>query len=122
MHDTAERLNRIAIQSKEHLQRWIEESGRRWLIFNGRDLVDALPFPEGVDDFMRVVSCYRQYRSQVPSGEVERQIDPILGKEIKVEKMKDETLEVAELDRVIRFCVGLITAKDPNWRLDNPPM
>lgn len=120
--EQVERINRISIQDKEHLLRWLEESGRRWLIFNGRDLVNALPFPEGVEDFMRVIACYRQYRRAVPSGEVERQRDPMLGKLIEVAKMKDETLETAELDRVIRYCIGLLTAKDPTWKLENPPL
>lgn len=122
MKEMSERLLRVSLKDPGHLKEWLEASGRRWLIFDSRDLVDSLPFPDGIDDFMRVVACYREHRSQQPSGRYEIQQDPTLGKTIEVPLMKGELLEVEELDRVIRACIRVITEKDPSWKLENPPM
>lgn len=122
MEEMSQRILNVSIRDKGHLKEWLEKSGRRWLVFDSRDLVDALPFPDGVDDFMRVVACYREYRGQQATGKVEVQKDPTLGKEISIPTMKSDLLEVAELDRVVRYCIRQITEKDPTWKLENPPM
>ena len=122
MEEMAQRILNISIKDAGHLKEWLEVSGRRWLIFDSRDLVDSLPFPEGIDDFMRVVACYREHRTKLPSGHYETQTDPTLGKAIDVPLMKHDLLEVEELDRVIRYCIRQITEKDSSWTLENPPM
>jgi hypothetical protein len=120
IEEQSKRLLRIAIQDPEHLKRWLEESGRSWLVFNSLDLVDALPFPDGVDAFMQLIACYRDYRSAIPSGRTETIMDPTLGKEVTTSIMKTDNLEVEELDRAIRFLIGQITELDPSWDINTP--
>jgi len=48
--------------------------------------------------------------------------NPVTKEQVKVPQMKEETLEVEELDRVIRYLIGQVTEKDPTWKLENPPL
>lgn len=122
LEEITQRYLNVSIKDKEHLKRWLEKSGRRWLLFDSLGLVDSLPFPEGIDDLMRVVACYRDYRQAQPSGRVEIQKDPTLGKEIEVSINKSELLEVEELDRAIRALIRQASERFPTWKLENPPL
>lgn len=113
---------RVAMQSVEHLKRWLEASGRRWLVFPAMELVDALPWPSGVEALMQIVAAYRDHRAAIPSGRTEKIFDPVSHEELVIPVMKGETLEVAELDRAIRYLIGQITERDSSWKLENPPM
>ncbi|UCG51428.1 MAG: hypothetical protein JSW58_14770 [Candidatus Latescibacterota bacterium] len=117
-----ERLHNISMKSPEHLKRWLQESGRRYLVFESADLVDSVPWPEGVDTLIQIIACYGEYRRSKPTGRFETQTDPTLGEKIEVPIMKGELLEVDELDRAIRFLIGQITEREPGWSLENPPM
>jgi hypothetical protein len=119
--EMAERVERVAMKSPDHLKRWLEATGLRWLVLNTAELVDALSFPAGVDTLMQIIACYRDHRRAIPTGS---QIiaDPISGKPIEVAKFKDENLEKEELDRAIRYLVGQITEIDPNWNLNTTPL
>jgi len=123
MSDKEKRLamENSAMKDPEHLKLWLEKSGRRYLVFDGLELVDSLRFPEGVDRFMEIVACYSNHRRTIPSGRFEEQEEPTLGKRVTIPVMKGETLEIGELDRVIRYLVRQITDKEPTWSLDNPP-
>lgn len=116
------RRNNISIKDKGHLKQWLEATGRRWLVFDAINLVDALPWTEGVDDLMRVVACYRDYRSKIPTGRTEVQIDPLLGKQVDVPIMKTDLLEIEELDRCIRNLIRQASEKDPKWNMDHLPL
>lgn len=122
MEERAMALLNVSIKSKDHLKRWLQASGRRWMVFDSKDLVDSLSWPEGITVLMEMIAAYREHRGGIASGEVENQTDPTLGKDIKVPLMKTDALEVAELDRAIRALIGQVTAKDPKWSLSNPPM
>jgi len=121
MEEMSQRILNISLRDKNHLKDWLEQTNRKWLIFNARDLIDALPFPEGIDDLMRVIACYRERRRQIPSARVLKQRDPTLGKKIDVPLMKDEQLEIDEWDRLIRYCIRVITELDPKWNLNSAP-
>lgn len=116
-----ERQQRTAMQSAKHLKLWLEESGRRWLVFDSLDLVDSLQFPEEVALFMGHVSRYRSHRQGMPSGEFDVVADPLSGEKIKIPLYKSDVLEVDELDRVIRYLIGEVTKRDPKWSLEGPP-
>ena len=116
MQERAECLLRVSLKDPEHLKRWLQESGRRYLVFDSVELVDSLPFPEGVDTLMQLVACYRDHRVAIPSGEYEMQ------GEVKVPLCKGEVLEVFELDRVIRDLIRQITERDPTWDVNNRPL
>lgn len=114
--EKAQRRYNVAIKTKEQLKDFLEQSGRSWVVLNSADLVEALSFPEDVQEFMRIVDLYGRYRCSSPSGRTES-----FGcYEIPV--MKTDALEIEELDRVIRFLVGKITEKKSDWSLDDPPL
>lgn len=119
--ERSEAQMRVSMQHPEHLKSWLVASGRRWLVINALELVDALPWPAGVDAFLQIVAAYRDHRGAMPSGRMEVIAHPN-GESITVPVMKGETLEVEELDRAIRYLIGQITAKDSTWKLENPPM
>lgn len=110
-----EQIN-TAIQSPEKLREWLLKSGRQWMVFNGKELVDALPFPDGHEALMQIIMVYRDHRSTIPSGDVE----VVDGQD--VERMKGERLELVELDRCIRSLIEEAGRIDPKWSLDNPPL
>ena len=120
VEERAKCLLNVAIQSPAHLKRWLGSTGRRWLVFNALDLVDALPWPAGLDSLMQLIACYRDHRRQIPSGVVEKQVDPILGQEVEVPLMKSDVLELREMDQLVRFLITEITKKEPGWTLENP--
>ena len=122
VQEQSERLLRVSIKDAEHLKAWLEKSGRRWLVFNAIELVDALPFPDGVDTLIQLIACYRDYRSVQPTGRVESIQEPTLGKTVAAPIYKGEALEVEELDRAIRYLIRQITDKDPDWSLNNEPL
>lgn len=93
----------------------------RELYFNGVELLDALPWPFGVEAFMQVVMAYRDHRRTIESGRAELVKEPT-GEAVELPVYKDETLEVEELDRAIRYLVAQIREKQPDWRLEQSPL
>lgn len=120
--ELAERLLRVSLKDPQHLKKWLAESGRRYLVFDALDLVDSLEFPTGIKKLMEVIASYRDHRLNIPSGEFRNELDPTLGKEIKVSIPKSDVLTVTELDRAIRFLISQITQIDSSWVLERTPM
>jgi hypothetical protein len=106
---------RTAMASPEKLIQWLEASGRSCVVFNARQLVEALPWPEGVSAFAQIVAAYRDHRSTIPTGETET----IAGK--VVDKFHTEALTVTELDRAIRYLISQASTLDSTWSLDRDP-
>lgn len=117
---TAEQAN-VAMKSPEHLKLWLSETGRRWLVLNSLDLVDALPWPDGVQAFLQVCMAYGGHRMAQPSGRKEVITTPT-GEKVEVDVMKTDQLELEELDRAIRYLVAQAYERDPNWKLENPAL
>lgn len=111
-----------AIQSVEHLLQWLDSSGRRWLVFNGHDLIKAMKFPEGHEVLMMIVAAYRDYRRTIPTGGVESMKNPDTGVVVDVPTMKDELLETEELDRAIRYLAAQMYERNPEWSLESDPL
>ena len=111
-----EASRRVAMASAEKLAAWAEASGRGWIVFNTKELIEALPWPDGHQFLQQIIACLRDYRATKQSGRFET----VNGSEIPI--MKSEELEVEELDRAIRFLVGKITEKNPQWTLDGQPL
>jgi len=100
---------RVSINSPEKLKEFLEASGRLWLVFNARHLVESLPWPEGVNSFMQIIDCYRDHRRVIPTGDLDAQTQlPIT---------HGETLTIEELDRCIRYLIEQASKLDPNWKL-----
>ena len=106
---------RTSMASPEKLIQWLEASGRAWLVFNARQLVQALPWPDGASAFAQIVAASRDHRSTVSTGETET----ING--VTVPRFHTEALTVIELDRVIRYLITQASTLDPTWSLDRDP-
>lgn len=115
-----EALARVSIKDKEHLKRWLQQSGRTWLVFNALDLVDALPWPDGVDLLMQIVARYREHRASLETGRHEEQVKPMTGEKVQVPIFKGEALEPEELDLAVRALIGQLRGKEPTWTLEKP--
>lgn len=121
---------RTAMQSPEHMKLWLQESGRRYMVLDGFDMVDAIwtgNNPVGVQEFQDVLSLYRHHRRRIPNGRYGEQLEPMSGKMVQVALTKDEALEPEEADRAIRYLVGLVhdprsPQHIPNWSLENPSL
>jgi hypothetical protein len=117
-----ERRVQLAMSSPDHLKLWLRESGRTWIVLNGPELVDALPWPGGVQELMDLVFLVAQHRSKKPSGRMSTLQDPVTGEDVEVPINKGETLEPEELDRAIRFLVAEIRESLPHWALEDAPL
>lgn len=122
---TPEAIN-CAMKDPAHLKQWMQESKRKWMTFNTKDLVEALPWPTGAQALAEIISIYRDHRRTIPTGDVEVQQhqDEVTGQmvDVKVPLFKDEGLEIEELDRAIRHLISLASEKDPAWKLTNAPL
>lgn len=92
---------RVGMDDPEKLKRWLVESGRRFVIFESVDLVDALSWPDGVEEFKRVVDLYRDHRRTIPSERIEVQPDGN-GDPVEVSCFKGEVLEPEEMLELYR--------------------
>jgi hypothetical protein len=113
---------RTSITSPDHLKRWLEQSGRRWLVLDSVQLVEALPWPDGVSALAQILAALRDHRFAIPTGEFETQYDSEKKCDVRVPLHHTEQLEVCELDRAIRYLIGQITEKDSAWSLENQPL
>lgn len=112
----------VAMKDPEHLKKWLLATGRKYLVLDAIDLVNSLPFPDGVDSFIQIMSCYEDYRRTKPTGRVRVEVEPTLQQKVEVPVMKTQNLEMEELDRAIRFLIRQITEKDPKWTIENNPL
>ena len=110
---------RTAMSSPAHLKLWLKESGRGWLVINSDELVDALPWPAGVQEVMDLVSLVANHRAGLPSGRTQAVEEPLTRSPVEIPVYKTEELEVPELDRAIRFLIAQIVQKSPSWRLED---
>lgn len=117
-----ERQMRLAMSSPEHLKQWLRASGREWIVMNAAELVDALPWPGGVQELADLVTLLAKHRSTKPSGRFSTVKDPLTKEEVAVPIQKSEELEPEELDRAIRFLVAQIRKHRPNWGIEQPAL
>lgn len=101
--DTKKAIENVELKDKDHLKKWLKESGRQWLVFNAMDLVESLPFPEGVRMFQMILDYYREYRREKPTGDIRKEDDPINGDICEVPVFHDEVLTNEEIDKAIYF-------------------
>lgn len=120
LEEQSKRLLNVSIKDPEHLKQWLKQTGRSFLIFDAGDLVDSLPWPDGVDALVQIIACYRDHRAVKPTGRVAQETEAVLGKTVEVPTYKTDTLEVEEMDRLVRYLIGQITEREPTWSLENP--
>ena len=115
----------IAIQSPVHLKQWLHASGRAFIVFDANDLVDGLPWPEGVDAMIQLCEAYRQQRcadvaEQTPCTRCARKpkVSPSCPEchgHGHTVRMKSDMMEPDELKKVVEFLMMQIRLADPNW-------
>ena len=108
---------RVAMKSPGHLKAWLKSTGRRWVILNAFDLVDALWANGGVGLLADVLSRYTDHRREVDSGETTTITDP-LGNEVEVPLPKRDILTQSEIEEAMRFLAAEAQRNDPSWTLD----
>lgn len=86
-----------AIKDKEHLKRWLRAGDRQYLVIDAVEMVDALPWPDGVDSLMQLIDCYKQHRSVTSTGLAE----VMDGVAEPVAVMRDDRLTPDEVDAAI---------------------
>lgn len=117
--ELSERQMRVAMTDRTHLKQWLRESGRSWVIFDSDHLVDALPWPDGVEVFIQLVACYRDYRATVETGETQQVTNPETGRLEEMPFFHPETLTLVEMERAIQWLIQQIRDIDPNWDLSS---
>jgi hypothetical protein len=86
---------RVAQTSPEALKKWLVASGRKYMVFNSEDLVDALEWPDQHQLLQRLIDAYREHRRTKPTGRKERQLT-LGGQEVPMSVYKGEVLELEE--------------------------
>lgn len=114
-----------SIASADHLKRWLVASGRGWMLIKSTDLVDALPWPDGVDAFIQIVECYRQHRASIPvayapcparNAHAPGHLCLVCnGRGDVVAQSKSDVPEPDEMKDAVRWLLGIIREKDPTW-------
>jgi hypothetical protein len=115
----------IAIKDAGHLKRWLVESGRQWVVLKSPDLIDALPWPDGVDILMQVIEAYRQHRVTVPVDyapcpklkvhQKGRVCDLCANTGQVIVRSKSDLLEVDEMKEACVWLINQIREKDKTW-------
>lgn len=118
-------LDRAAIRSPNHLKQWLAASGRRYIIMKTDELVDSLPWPEGVEALIHLIECYRQLRC---TRVVETTPCPrCKGKPAAVQdcsacgqlgiynRLGSDVLEQSEVKEVIQFLLQHVQTTEPDW-------
>lgn len=117
-----EAQERVAMRSLDHFRQWLIASGREFLIFNSKDLLNSLEFaPDNLVLVQQIVDCYRQHRLDIPYS-TRKEIEPMTGETITVPICKDDTLTIAETDRLVRILASTLFDKVPGWSLDSEPI
>ncbi len=108
------------MKSPEHMVNWLKSTGRTWLVFNAEDMVRGQVWPWGIDALMQIIAGYRAYRGAQPSGRTETIKNAVTGEMETIPISKSDQLEVAEMDRAVRWLIEQITERDPDWSLNRP--
>ena len=108
---------RIAMKDKKKLKQFLEASGRRYLILDSWELLDAFPdWAWGSELLMQMISCLRAHRATIPTGRKETITDPRTKKQHDVDVMKGEALELEEVEGAIQQLINRGLEIDPNWK------
>lgn len=102
--DMTEEQMRVAMASPEHLKRFFQARGQRFLVFRMEDLIDAGPWPQQVELIQALVFSYEGHRRAHPSGMEERfTVTSPTGERVQqtVPVMKDGRLTVREIDLLV---------------------
>lgn len=112
---------RVAMKSREQLMQWLKESGREFIIFNTKDLMDSLPHAQDAELLQQLIGLYATHRMSISYDKI-KMFDPISETEVEAEVTKDERLTLAEMDRLVRKLAGAIKDQHPEWSLDGDPI
>lgn len=104
----------FGLDSPDRLKAWLLSTGREFLVFASGDLVDALPWPHGLEAVQQIVQAYGQHRRTQQVGIVNA-FEPTLGLNVQRPVYKGETLTAEELEHAIRCLVRDLRKLSPGW-------
>lgn len=88
----------------KQLKRYMHESGRTFIVFRAEHLVDALAWPDQVEQFQNIVSAYAEHRSNLETGETDV-VGAVLGDgtsaAIRFPEYHTDELSLVEIDQAI---------------------
>lgn len=118
-------LDRVSIKSAAHLKAWLIASGRQFIVFPSGDLVDALPWPGGVEALIQIVEAFRQHRVSLgvewaacPRAALHRAgqtCDICRNQNQIVARTKTDALELDEMKAAAVFLLNQVREKEPTW-------
>lgn len=91
-----------AIKDPEHLKRWLKETQREFLILRTDHLVDALPWPGGVQTLIQMIELYKDHRATIPTGKTLTEKNTITDEIVEVQEMHPETLTEEEKGLLVK--------------------
>lgn len=116
-------IRRVAVTTPQHLKKWLSATKRDFIILKAPDLIDALPWPDGVDAFMLILEGYRQYRLSLPVDHAPCPRPHTPGKVcafcrntgVVVARTKNDVLELDEMKDAVQWLLHQIREKDSDW-------
>jgi len=114
----AEARVQVSMKDPEHMKRWLNESGRKYIIIKADELVDSLIWPFGHEAAQQIFDAIRHHRGTISTGRTRTEKDPITGESVEVPVMKGEQLEPEEMVDVIRWLNATLSENDPQWSLE----
>jgi hypothetical protein len=88
--EKAQARENISVKSAGQLKEYLLASNRKYVVFKTDDLIDSLPWPDGVNFFIQCVTAYRDQRLTIESGRVDAEGNPIYKSD---DLEKDELIE-----------------------------
>lgn len=103
MHDNS---MATAIQSKDHLIRWLLSTNRNYIVLDSIQFVRSLPdgegFVRGIEMLQQILSCYREHRGTLPAG-YSAKIEAGMAAGQMAPVMRGETFDVEEWDDLLAW-------------------
>lgn len=100
---------------QEELKAWAEASGREFIVFRTSDLIDALPYPEGVEQFQQIIRAYGRHRSVIASDRSESVPERGASGNRSIPCGRRDALDAEEKKRLVLILIGEIQANEPGW-------
>lgn len=96
---------RNGMASPQHLKDWLRKTRRHFVVLKSDDLVDSLPWPDGVESIIEIIECYRQHRAVKTVDDFDENGAPY-------KRAMDDRLELQELYSLREFVADLITEEE----------
>lgn len=99
-----EAADNVAMQSPDHLKRWLKATGRLWIALPVDDIVNALPWPDGVAAFIGLIDGFRQHRAA-------RVVEDYTAEGEKYQRLCTDKLELHEWQALVEWAQANLEAE-----------